>query len=103
MDNITSVTTFVTTSTNAANITFSEIDESTSQTITYTAGAGALSITNNAASTTTKFNITGGGSADNITGSSGDDTITGGSGNAKVDVLKGGSGLTNLSTPLTHC
>ena len=93
-DNITSVTTFGTTAGNAANISFSEITETTSQTITYTGGTGALTIDNNAASSTTKFSITGGDAIDFLEGSSGADTLTGGSASdTAADTQSGGAGV----------
>jgi Ca2+-binding RTX toxin-like protein len=80
-------------------VTFSAITETTVQTITLTAATitdtdSDLVITNNAASTTTSFDITGSVGADSLNGSSAADTLTGGAG---ADVLVGGAGADTLT------
>ena len=83
MDNIDDVLTIETTGTGKTGgsddvtLTFSAITETTAQTVVVdgtSLTAGDLIVTNNAASTTTKFNITGGGVTDTIAGSNAADT-----------------------------
>ena len=64
-------------------LTFSDIAETTAQTVVVdgtSLTAADLVVTNNADSTTTTFNITGGGVDDTIAGSNGADTLSGGAG-----------------------
>ena len=80
MDNISNVLDFDTTAGNLATITFSAITETTSQTVDYTSASQGVNIINNAASTTTKFSLTGGTGADTLIGSSAADTLIGAAG-----------------------
>ena len=99
-DNITDVLTINVTGTGtdtnaqSVGVTFATITESTSQTVTLDASGltdvdDDLTVTNSAASSTTKFAITGGAGDDTLAGSLGDDTITGGTG---IDVVTGAGG-----------
>ncbi len=110
-DNIDGVTVIKLTGDNSSNhtINFSAITEATSQVITldgsnFAAGTGALTVVNNAASTTTTFNITGGDGNNSLVGSLGADIITGGAG---ADTLVGGGNsdtfiIANSDTGVTH-
>ncbi len=73
------------------NITFSAIAETTGQIIVgnFATSTAAVTVTNNAASSTSRFNLTGGSAGDTMSGSNGVDTLNGGAG---VDSLAGGSG-----------
>jgi Ca2+-binding RTX toxin-like protein len=97
-DNIAQVNTFTRTANNTVGITFSQITETTAQTITYTHGAraGALTVTNSSAQANTTFNITGGTGADVLTaaGGLGDDVIDGGAG---ADTIVGGTGADSIT------
>ena len=80
----------------ARNVTFSQITETTAQTVTMNLSnnnTAAVSVTNAAASATTTFNITGGTGNDALIGSNGADTLSGGAGN---DTLSGGAGSDSL-------
>ena len=73
-------------------VTFSEITETVAQQVVLDASTlttGILSVTNNAVSATTTFNLAGGGGNDILSGSNGNDTLTGGAG---TDSLTGGAG-----------
>ena len=75
--------------------TFSAITETTAQTVVVdgtSLTAGDFIVTN-AASTTTKFNINGGGVTDTIAGSNAADTLTGGDG---ADKLTGNDGADSI-------
>lgn len=79
-------------------VTFSTITENIVQTVVLNANnltTGALLVTNNAASSTTTFNITGGDANDQLIGSDGDDTLSGGGGD---DTIFGGAG-NDIITP----
>ncbi|WP_439546590.1 beta strand repeat-containing protein [Sandarakinorhabdus sp.] len=79
-------------------VTFSTITENIVQTVVLNANnltTGALLVTNNAASSTTTFNITGGDANDQLIGSDGDDTLSGGDGD---DTIFGGAG-NDIITP----
>ena len=86
-------------STDQIALTMSAISEMTVQTVILDGSGIAdskddLLITNNAASSTTQFSITGGAGDDAIEGSIGADTLTGGAGN---DSLEGGGGNDSLT------
>jgi Ca2+-binding RTX toxin-like protein len=80
------------------NVTFDAIAETTAQTVSLTSNGNAttenLVVINNAASATTKFNITGADGADVLIGSLGADTLTGG---GEADTITGGSGADVIS------
>ena len=83
-----------TTSAGTLGLTFSEISDPTGQTVVVNAVAGsATTITNNANSSSTVFNITGNSATDTLKGSNGNDTLTGG---AAADELTGGAGNDTL-------
>jgi Ca2+-binding RTX toxin-like protein len=87
------------TSSQNISLTFDAIDGLTNQTISVSASTitdthDALIMTNNASSSNTKFDITGGAGNDSLIGSNGADTLTGGSG---ADTLTGGSGADTLT------
>jgi Ca2+-binding RTX toxin-like protein len=105
MDRISNLLTFKTSGIgdNGENqtIVFSPIAETTAQTVVVdastldSAGDSAdLVLTNNAASATTVFSVTGGSGADTIAGSNGKDTITGGAG---ADVIDAGAGADDIT------
>ena len=94
MDNISNVLDFDTSAGNLATITFSEITETTTQTVDYTSGAEGVNIINNAGSSDTTFKLTGSTGADTLKGSDGDDTIIGGGG---ADSLFGGAGADTIT------
>ena len=75
------------------NITFSSIQETTTQTVVAdfnsTTSSASVVIINNAASTTTRFNMAGGDAADTLVGSNANDTLRGG---RAADNLTGGNG-----------
>lgn len=82
-------------------VTFNGISETTPQTVVANfndSTTGTITFVNTAASTTTTFNITGGGANDILFGSNGNDTITSGNGDDDLtgslgaDTLNGGAG-----------
>ena len=79
-------------------LTIAGLTDTTAQTLVVNASVitdshDAVNITNNAATTTTKFSITGGAGNDSLQGSNAADTISGGDGN---DTLNGGAGADSL-------
>ena len=85
--------------TNDITATFAAIAETTAQTVAVSAASITqndvdLVVTNNAASSTTTFNITGGAGADTLAGSNGADTISGGAG---ANIITGGLGADTLT------
>jgi Ca2+-binding RTX toxin-like protein len=79
----------------ALALTVSAITETTSQTVVINGITGsALTMTNSAASTTTKFSITGANGADALIGSNAADTIVSGTGN---DTITGAAGADSIT------
>jgi Ca2+-binding RTX toxin-like protein len=79
----------------ALALTISAITEATSQTVVINGVASsAMTMTNSANSTTTKFSITGNDQADALVGSNGADTIVSGTGN---DTITGGVGADSIT------
>ena len=91
LDNVSGVLTVEASGANITELVISPIAETTGQTLTIsqTHATGVLKVNNDAASTSTVFDITGSAGADSIEGSKGADTITGGKG---ADTIAGGEG-----------